>query len=70
MPKKDGRGTPAMPLGPPVTGPVEQHDADHLAEAQRDDGEIVAAQAQHRKAQQTPNDGGEQARDRQRLPEA
>ena len=32
--------------------PVEQDDPDDLAEAEGHDGEIVAAQAQHREAQQ------------------
>ena len=50
--------------------PVEQHDADDLAEAQRHDGEIVAAQAQHRKAEHDAERCRQQARERQRLPEA
>ena len=50
--------------------PVEQDDADDLAEAQRDDGQIVAAQAQHRKAQQDAEAGREQAGQRQAGPEA
>ena len=33
-------------------GPVDQDDADDLAEAERDDGEVVAAQAQRRQAEQ------------------
>ena len=36
------------------TRPVQQHDADDLAEAERDDRQIVAAQPQHRKAEQRP----------------
>ena len=51
MPKKLGRGMSddaVRAAGDLV--PVEQHDADDLAEAQRDDGEIVAAQPQHRES--------------------
>ena len=52
IPKKLGRGIEAMPSGPPrEAGPVEQDHANDLAEAERDDGEIVAAQAQDRKAE-------------------
>ena len=51
-PKKVGRGMPEMPFGPLVRRTqLMQHDADDLAEGQRDDGEIVAAQAQHREAE-------------------
>ena len=52
-----GRGMPLMPSGPLVrSDPVDQDDADDLAEAERHDGEIVAAQTQHRKAEQeAPN---------------
>ena len=49
--------------------PVEQHDADHLAERQRHDGEIVAAQAQDREAQQDAPERGEDAGERQAQPE-
>ena len=49
--------------------PVDEHEADDLAEGQRDDGEIVAAQAQHRKAEQHPPEGGEDAGDGQADPE-
>ena len=71
QPKKLGRGMSEMPFGPPVTVvPVEQDDADDLAEAERHDREIVAAQPQHRKAQQDAERGGEQAGQRQADPEA
>jgi hypothetical protein len=53
---------PVMPFGPPVNLPVDQHDADDLAEAQRDDREIVAAQAQHREAEQHAEEGGQGCR--------
>ena len=49
--------------------PVDEHEADDLAERQRDDGEIVAAQAQHRKAEQHPPESGEDAGDGQADPE-
>src|SRR3546814_16186775 len=45
--------------------PVQQDDADDLAEAERDDGEIVAAQTKHRKAEQDAREGREDAGDRQ-----
>lgn len=58
-----------MPLGPPVTClPVEQHEADDLAEGQRHDREIVAFQAQHRKAEQHPPERCEQTGDWQQHP--
>ena len=50
--------------------PVEQDDADDLAEAQRDDGQVVAAQAQDGKAQHDAEARGEQAGQRQAGPEA
>ena len=49
--------------------PVEQDEPDDLAEAERDDGEIVAAQPQHRKAEQEAGEGGEDAGERQTDPE-
>ena len=49
--------------------PVEQHEADDLAERERDDGEIVAAQPQHRKAEQDAPERGEDAGERQADPE-
>ena len=49
--------------------PVEQDQADDLAEAERDDGEIVAAQPQHRKSEQDAPEGGEDAGKRQADPE-
>ena len=50
--------------------PVDEHEADDLAEGQGDDGEIVAAQAQHREAEQDAPEGGEDAGERQADPEA
>ena len=50
--------------------PVDQHDADDLAEGERDDGEIVAAQAQHREAEDDPPERREEAGERQAEPEA
>ena len=49
--------------------PVEQHEADDLAEGERDDGEIVAAQPQHREAEQDAPERGEDAGERQADPE-
>ena len=46
--------------------PVDQHQADDFAEGQRHDGEIVAAQPQHRKAQDDAPQGGQNAGQRQR----
>jgi hypothetical protein len=50
--------------------PVDQGDADHLAESKRDDGKIVAAQAQHGEAENDAEERCEQARQRQARPEA
>ena len=50
--------------------PVGEDDADHLAETEGDDGEIVAAQPQYREAQHDAEARGERAGDRQRDPEA
>ncbi len=68
-PKKVMRGVwmPTLPLV--RVDPVDEHEPDDLAERQRHDGEIVAAQAQHRKAQQYAPKGGEQAGDGQADPE-
>ena len=49
--------------------PVDDDEADDLAERQGDDGEIVAAQPQHRKAQQHAPERGEDAGQRQADPE-
>ena len=59
-----------MPFGPPVRSlPVQQDEPDDLAEAERDDGEIVAAQAQHRKAEQDARERRHHAGERQAYPE-
>jgi len=50
--------------------PVQQDQPDDLAEAHGDDGEIVAAQAQHGKAQQQPEARRHHAGKRQDRPEA
>ena len=52
------------------TAPIDQHDADDLAESQRHDGEIIAAQPQDRKSQQHPEQSREPAGERQAFPEA
>ena len=44
--------------------PIEQDEADDLAEAECDDSEIIAAQPQHRKAEQKPGESGEDAGER------
>ena len=49
--------------------PVDDDEADDLAEGERDDGEIVAAQPQHRKAEQHAPERGEDAGERQADPE-
>ena len=43
--------------------PVVGHDADDLAEAERHDGEVVAAHAQRRVADEHPGEGGQQPAD-------
>ena len=69
-PKKLGRGMPLMPSGPWVSFcQVEQHQPDDLAESHGDDGEIVAAQPQHRKAEDDAPERGEDAGERQADPE-
>ena len=60
-------GDAVRPAG--ETLPVEQDKPDDLAEAERDDGEIIAAQAQHRKAEQYAGKRGEDAGERQADPE-
>ena len=49
--------------------PVDGHEANDLAECQRDDGQVVAAQPQHRKAEQDAPEGCQNARQRQADPE-
>ena len=51
-------------------GVIQQQNAHDLAEAERDDRQIVAAQTQHRKAEQQPEERRDDARQRQTLPEA
>ncbi len=59
-----------MPSGPWVSAlPVQQHQPDDLAEGHGDDGEIVAAQPQHRKAEDDAPERGEDAGERQADPE-
>ena len=53
MPKKLGRGIDRdAGIAVREVDPVDQHEADDLAEGQRHDGEVVAAQAQHGEAEQ------------------
>ncbi len=49
--------------------PVDDDEADDLAEGERDDGQIIAAQSQHGKAEQHAPEGGEDAGERQADPE-
>src|SRR3990172_11987835 len=48
--------------------PIGQNNAHDLAEPERDDGEIVAAQTQHRKAEQDTHKTGEHTGERQTFP--
>ena len=58
------------PLGPPVRlCQLSEDEANDLAERQRDDGEIVAAQPQHRKSEQHAPACRENAGKRQTDPE-
>ena len=55
-----------MPAGPPVkSDQLMQDDPDDFAEGQGHDGEVVAAQAQHRKTEDDAPQGRENAGDRQ-----
>ena len=49
QPNSQGCSMPMMPLAPPVICEIARGDADDLAEAERDDGEIVGAQPQRRR---------------------
>src|SRR5690606_15518885 len=49
--------------------PVDEHEADDLAESQSDDGQIIAAQTQDRKAEDDAEQRGDDAGDRQAYPE-
>jgi membrane fusion protein, multidrug efflux system len=49
--------------------PVDQNESDDFAEGERHDGEIVAAQSQHGKAEQDAPERGETAGDRKQDPE-
>ena len=69
-PKNEGPGIPDNAVG--AAGevlPVEQDQPDDFAETERDDGEIVAAQAQDRKAQQDAGERSEDSGNRQADPE-
>jgi hypothetical protein len=50
--------------------PVDQDDADNLAEGERDDGEIVASKSQHREAENDAPQRRGSPRDRKAHPEA
>ena len=68
---EEGRPRHAADAGIAVgqVDPVDQHQPDDLAEGERHDGEIVAAQPQHREAEQDAPERGKDARDRQQHPE-
>ncbi|MNL64420.1 hypothetical protein D3C87_1886350 [compost metagenome] len=50
-------------------GIVQQQDAHDLTEPQRDNRQIIAAQAQHREPEQKTEECGDHTRQRQALPE-
>ena len=50
-------------------GEIDDHHANDLAEGERNDGKVVAAQPQYRKAEQNAPERGEDAGDRQQHPE-
>lgn len=59
-----------MPLAAGDLGHVAQQDADDLAEAEGHDRQVVAAQAQHREAEEEAEQRGHHPGDRQGGPEA
>ena len=61
-------GDAVRPVGD--VGPIEQDDAHDLAEGERDDGEIVAAEPEHREAEHDAPQRRRGAGDRQADPEA
>jgi len=69
MPKKLTRGIELMPAPPPDVDPVDQHEPDDLAEGERHDGEVIAAEAQDREAEQDAPQGCENPGERQADPE-
>ena len=70
MPKKDGPRNAGHAVGAAGQAlPVDDDEANDFAKRQRHDGEIVAAQPQHRKAEQHAPEGGENAGERQADPE-
>ena len=70
-PNRVGPGIEPMPAGPLVRSTqLRMHQPDDLAEAQGDDGEVVAAQAQHREAEQDAEARRQHAGERQHHPEA
>ncbi|MEZ0081350.1 hypothetical protein ABIF72_003824 [Bradyrhizobium japonicum] len=70
MPKNEGRRNAGDAVGAAGEAlPVDDDEADDLAEGERHDGEIVAAQAQHGEAEQHAPERGEDAGKRQADPE-
>ena len=70
MPNRVGRGMPPTPFGTAGQAlPIDDDETDDLAERQRDDGEIIAAQPQHRKTQHHAPQRREDAGERQADPE-
>ena len=68
---EEGRPRHAADAGIAVgqVDPVDQHQPDDLAEGERDDREVVAAQPQHREAEQDAPERRQHAGDRQQHPE-
>ena len=62
-------GMPVSPVAAPNGFDVLENHADDFAEAQRDDGEIIAAQPQRRHADRQSRQRGDQAAEQQRRKE-
>ena len=69
MPKKVMRGRLDAGVAVGDIDPVDQHEPNDLAERERDDGKIVALEAQHGEAEDDTPESGEQASDGQADPE-
>lgn len=68
MPKKSMRGIEAIPFGPPESDPQFNSTTRMISpKPSGDDGEVIAAQTQGRRAQQNAENRGEQPRERQAL---
>ena len=67
-PKNDGRGSPRSVRPAGDRRPVQQYDPDDFTKPDRDDGEILAAQTQHRKPKKNPETRRYQTGKRQCFP--